>query len=114
MAGAPPPPATAVAGHSTPLGTDEKGLGMQPADDVALIKAIVETRESDAVSIAARMHSRGVPPSAVEGICEEAMQAIGRDFGPHAECIEEVVAADWIVARILDLETGTSDSHSFS
>ena len=78
---------------------------MQHRGETALIDAIVDARERDAVEIAARMLRTGATMGIVEGMCSEAMHAMGKAFMPCAECIDEVAAVDHIVDRIVNLET---------
>ena len=77
---------------------------MRHRGETALIDAIVDACERDAIGIAARMLRTGVTMGTVEDICSEAMQAIGRGFMPCPACIDEVAAADHVVDQILDLE----------
>lgn len=77
---------------------------MEYLGESMLIDAIVDAREGDAVRIAARMLRTGVALDAMEGICSEAMQAIGSGFTPCPACIDEVAAANQTVDQILNLE----------
>ena len=77
---------------------------MRHVDETALMDAILETRGHDAVRVAARMLRAGVTMRTVEGVCSEAMNSLGRGFRPQRVCIGDVVAADRIVSRVLDLE----------
>jgi hypothetical protein len=77
---------------------------MHHRGETALIDALVDLRELDAIRIAAGMLRTGMTIGVVEDICSEAMQAIGRGFVPCPECIEEVVTADHIADKIVNLE----------
>ncbi len=74
---------------------------MLPSASTLLVDAILDTREREALRLAAQLLNSGLTLAEVEGLCSEAMQVIGSQFRPDTECIEEIVVADWIISEIL-------------
>lgn len=69
----------------------------------ALVEAMVDMREEEALKLAREMLDRGVNPLAILDDCREAMAVVGRDFSTGKCFVPELIFAGEMLREISDM-----------